>query len=120
MTDDPNAFVSPGTVTLTPEVLALAKAFAQHAGGIGSGRWIFVFDWATSRVLENRKLGTRVDLGPGLDISAARPGDVPPEAVCEADGFRYAIQIPCEVVAAAAHKIIEIDRTNVATAVRLI
>jgi hypothetical protein len=47
--------------------------------------------------------------GPGLHFGTLSVSEVPEEAISEADGFRYAIQVPDKVVEAANQKIIELN-----------
>ena len=84
---DMRYFAAPGIIEITPAALALAKAFAEHGAGVGSGNWIVTFSWATEQILIDRNRGTTTDLGPGLDIGAHRAQDVPAAAICEMDGL---------------------------------
>ena len=119
MSDNLGYYVAPGVIRLTPAAHARASAFVKHMGAARGGGWIVSFDWGSERTLVNRSLGTSRDLGPGLDICAARPGEVPEAAVCDDGGLRFALQIPQDVVANAKRKIIDVDPDN-ARAVRLL
>ena len=110
--DDLKYYVAPGVISLTPPVIANARAFLQQVAGAAYRDWVASFDWGTKRTLIIKSRGIVRDLGAGLDMGAARPGEVPAAAVVEVDGLKYACQIPQKVVAAAKRKIIDIDPAN--------
>ena len=115
---DMKYFVTPGVVELTPAALKLARAFADHVAGVDGGNWIVTFGWCTRRAQTDRD-GKTTEFGPGLDLGAHHVRNVPAEAIWEADGVKYAMQIPSEIVARAEKKIIDVDPLA-ATAVRLL
>lgn len=117
---DMKFFVAPGLVRLTPAALALAKRFSDQIPGIGSGGWMVTFSWASARSISDPRRGVVKDLGPGLDLGAHRPEQVPAGAVHVEDGLKFALQIPREILAEAPRKIIDVDPVSSPVAVRLL
>ena len=111
-------FVPSGVLTVTPAAIALAKAFAENMPRFSSGAWTVSFFWATAQSVTRH--GVTRDLGPGLGLGAHQSDLIPEAAIIEQDGFRYTLQIPREVVAQAARKIIDTDPAVSPTAVRLL
>ena len=95
----------PGTITLTPATLDLARRFGA---AIPAG-WIVAFGWHDWSGVRASKDAFLVETGPGLDLGAYRLTQVPEQAIYHAGSFRYAVVIRREIVASHPRKMIDLD-----------
>jgi hypothetical protein len=109
MNEDIPKFQKAGAIRVIPEVLERARKFADVVSAKQPGSWVICFSWYSSMSITDPKTDTTTHYGPGLNIGVLPASEVPEEATCEADGFRYAIQIPDKVVQSAVQKIIELN-----------
>lgn len=88
-------FNPPGTVSISPAALAMARAFRDETSKLQPEEdWIVCFDWAESR--RARKKGTNEwsDLGSGLDLVAYERSRVPAAAIALLDGVEVLTKVP--------------------------
>jgi hypothetical protein len=98
-----DAFLPPGSVTVTDAALAVAKGFAEAvAKARPDVSWIVVFDWWDDWSANG------VKQPPRLDLSAHEPGDIPEGVTQTADGVTFAVMIPREVLDAATENKIDV------------
>jgi len=88
-------FNRPGTVSISPAALAMARAFSEETSRLEPKEdWVVCFDWADSR--RARKKGTNEwsDLGSGLDLVAYERNRVPAAAIALIDGLEILTKVP--------------------------
>lgn len=102
-------FQKAGVIQVAPAALENARKFAGVVSGKQSELFVVCFFWYASMSITDPKTGTATHYGAGLHFGALPEAEVPKEAICETDGFRYAIQVPDKVVEAAAGKMIELN-----------
>jgi len=114
----PGGFARPGTVSISPAALELAR---QYRGEIARakvpGDWIVCFDWATSRRARKPQSNEWFDLGAGFDLSSYERSKVPTAAVQVIDGFEFLVKISVGALRSSKRRLIETDtgvRTHLA------
>jgi hypothetical protein len=98
-----DAFLPPGSVTVTDAALAVAKGFEE---AVRKARpdvaWIVVFDWWDDWSASG------VKQAPRLGMSAYEPKQMPEGVTQKVDSVTFAITIPREVYDAAKEKRIDV------------
>lgn len=104
-------FTRPGTVTISPAALTMAKEFRDEIVRTNPGEdWVVCFDWADSRrARKARGSNEWIDLGSGLDLTGYERFKVPAEAIQVADGLEVLIKIAESVLKNSKRKLIDID-----------
>lgn len=103
-------FAPPGVVSVSAAALALARDFDEDTRRVRSAHpWVLAFDWADSRIVRMPKGGPRHELGPGLDLVAYEPADVPPDVVQTIDGLTFAVRIPSNIYERSRERLIDVD-----------
>lgn len=103
-------FAPPGTVTVSPSALKLARQFDEHIrDGRRNEAWLTTFSWADARQVQQADTENWEDMGPGLDLGAFERDQVPPEVIHSVDGMEFAIMIGASVYEAAEQRLIDRD-----------
>jgi len=98
-----DAFLSPGSVTVTDAALAIAKGFEEAVHKARpDATWIVVFDWWDDWSADG------VTQEPRLGMSTYEAGQVPDGVTQKVDGVTFAVTIPRDVYDAAKHKTIDV------------
>ena len=107
-----DAFSPPGTVSVSPAALAMAREFDRRIRAARSDRnWVVAFDWADSRSMRPRLDGPRQEIGAGLDLVAFDLSDVPHGAIQRTEGLAFAVRIPSRIWEASTYRLIDTDKT---------
>jgi hypothetical protein len=99
---------NPYLVSLSPAALEFGREFAQAVGARNDGPWITAYDWATSLVIQKPDAPPQ-EVGPCLMLGAYKRAEVPLKMIRSLDEFQFVVKIPAAVLAASAHRLIDID-----------
>jgi len=103
-------FAPPGVVRVSESALKMAREFAADAKRARpDGSFVISFAWGDSRAVRRGIDGPLEELGPGLDLVAYDPPDVPSEVIQTVEGLAFAIQIPSNIYDKSAHRLIDTD-----------
>ena len=109
----PDGYQRPGLVRVSPSALKQAQDFSEAVQKLRPGEeWVVVFDWATARSYRNKNETIEHDLGPGLDLGAAERHEVPEEVIESNGDFKFAVQIPVEILQKSLERLIDIDENQ--------
>lgn len=110
----PYSFLAPpGVVEVSGSALRMARNFAADIHASASMRYYIVsFDWADSRSVRRPPGGPMVELGPGLDLAAYDPADIPDGVMQTVDDFSFAVKIPGHIYARSQLRLIDTDTAS--------
>lgn len=104
------SFTPPGTLHISPNAVALARAFREHARRAAPDEdWVISFDWADSRRVREKGTNDWREVGSGLDLTAYERGKIKNEFVETIDDIDFAMRVPRSIWETSDQRLIDTD-----------
>jgi hypothetical protein len=118
----PDDFAPRGEIALSPDALDQARTFLANMEKYDpTSKWIIGFSWADERKLRPDSHSDWVDIGPGVDLCAYKPSELPDGVAENRDGLEVAFIVPRDKIQAAVEKkIISVKSVRGNPAVKLV